>query len=73
MTRHKFINFFSTSYPREMYYALRKVAGKKGLSLQDTVREAVKFYLNSEGETIPDEVNDDITKNMPENRRKLYE
>jgi hypothetical protein len=56
-----------------MYYALRKVAGKKGLSLQDTVREAVKFYLNSEGETIPDEVNDDITKNMPENRRKLYE
>lgn len=73
MTRHKFINHFATSYPREMYYALRKIAGKKGLSLQDAVREAVKFYLENEGEFVSCENDSEQRRSNAEKRSRLYE
>ena len=50
MTNHRYNNYFQTSYDREMYQAIRKMSMKKGISMQDVVRQAVSQYLENDGE-----------------------
>lgn len=50
MTNHRYNNYFQTSYDRETYQAIRKMSMKKGISMQDVVRQAVTHYLEKDGE-----------------------
>ena len=50
MTNHRYNNYFQTSYDRETYQAIRKMSMKKGISMQDVVRQAVTHYLENDGE-----------------------
>ena len=50
MTNHRYNNYFQTSYDRETYQAIRKMSMRKGISMQDVVRQAVTHYLENDGE-----------------------
>lgn len=58
MTNHRYNNYFQTSYDRETYQAIRKMSMRKGISMQDVVRQAVTRYLENDGEIEPNNEND---------------
>lgn len=74
MTNHRYNNYFQTSYDRETYQAIRKMSMKKGISMQDVVRQAVSQYLENDGEltTNNDDYESDERDTKYVSKRKSY-
>lgn len=72
VTNHKYTNYFQTSYDREVYYGIRKMSMKKGVSMQDIVRLAVSQYLEREGEIDTDDEQSDEQNSKYVSKRKHY-
>jgi hypothetical protein len=67
MTNHRFHNYFTTSYDRDTYYAIRKLSIQKGIAIQDVIRQAVTQYLETEGE-----INTNDENYEPDERNTKY-
>ena len=42
----KYDNYFSTSYPDDLYEKLRRQSFRRGISLQEFARKSMEFYIN---------------------------
>lgn len=72
MTNHRYNNYFQTSYDRETYQAIRKMSMKKGISMQDVVRQAVTQYLETEGENENDYETDERDTKYVSKRKSMF-
>jgi len=72
MTNHRFHNYFTTSYDRDTYYAIRKLSIQKGISIQDVIRQAVTQYLETEGENQNDYESDERDTKYVSKRKSYF-
>lgn len=73
MTNHKYSNYFTTSYDRETFQAIRKASMQKGISMQDVVREAVFKYLDEDIEpNNPNNESDERNSKYVSKRKSLF-
>lgn len=72
MTNHRFHNYFTTSYDRDTYYAIRKLSIQKGISIQDVIRQAVTKYLETEGENQNDYESDERDTKYVSKRKSYF-
>ena len=72
MTNHRFHNYFTTSYDRDTYYAIRKLSIQKGISIQDVIRQAVTQYLENDGENQNDYESDERDTKYVSKRKSYF-
>lgn len=72
MTNHRFHNYFTTSYDRDTYYAIRKLSIQKGIAIQDVIRQAVTQYLETEGENQNDYETDERDTKYVSKRKSMF-
>jgi len=72
MTNHRFHNYFTTSYDRDTYYAIRKLSIQKGIAIQDVIRQAVTQYLETEGENQNDYEPDERDTKYVSKRKSMF-
>jgi hypothetical protein len=72
MTNHRFHNYFTTSYDRDTYYAIRKLSIQKGIAIQDVIRQAVTQYLETEGENQNDYESDERDTKYVSKRKSMF-
>lgn len=72
MTNHRFHNYFTTSYDRDTYYAIRKLSIQKGIAIQDVIRQAVTQYLETEGQNENDYETDERDTKYVSKRKSMF-
>jgi hypothetical protein len=72
MTNHRFHNYFTTSYDRDTYYAIRKLSIQKGIAIQDVIRQAVTQYIETEQENPNDHESDERNSKYVSKRKSLF-